>query len=178
MNQPQQYIIDDNGIFPNSMLPVLYYPSALKLPLLFSAMHVKSIFEKNDWTNNWRNGIYTYHHYHSVTHEAMAVIRGETKLQLGGDNGIELMIRKGDVLVIPAGVAHKNLGGEKDVIVVGGYPGGKDYDMNYGKPGERPGVDNNIRKLPIPSTDPVLGKAQGVPKIWKIARQRRHKKID
>jgi len=178
MNQPQQYIIDDNGIFPNSILPVLYYPSALKLPLLFSAMHVKSIFEKNDWTNNWRNGIYTYHHYHSVTHETMAVIRGETKLQLGGDNGIELMIRKGDVLVIPAGVAHKNLGGEKDVIVVGGYPGGKDYDMNYGKPGERPGVDNNIRKLPIPSTDPVLGKAQGVPKIWKIARQRRPKKID
>jgi len=82
MQQPQQYFINDNGIFPNSIFPVLYYPNGLQLPLLFSAMHVKNIFGKNDWTNNWRNGIYTYHHYHSITHEVMAVIRGKTILQL------------------------------------------------------------------------------------------------
>jgi len=78
--------------------------------------------------------------------------------------------------VIPAGVAHKNLGNEKDVIVIGGYPGGKDYDMNYGKPEERPAADNNIKKLPVPSTDPLLGKANGVPKIWKSGRQKPGKK--
>jgi uncharacterized protein YjlB len=94
MQQPQQYFINDDGIFPNSILPVLYYPNALQLPLLFSAMHVKNIFEKNDWGNTWRSGIYTYHHYHSITHEAMAIIKGKTILQLGGDNGIELTVQK------------------------------------------------------------------------------------
>ena len=173
MQQPQQYFLNDNGIFPNSILPVLYYSNALQLPPLFSCRHVKNIFEKNNWTNRWRNGIHTYHHYHSVTHEAMAIIRGKTAIQLGGDDGIELTIQKGDVLVIPAGVAHKNLGNEKDAIAIGGYPGGRDYDMNYGKPGERPGTDNKIKKLPVPSTDPLLGKTNGVPRIWKTVRQRR-----
>jgi len=171
--KPNQYFLNDNRIFPNNILPVLYYPNALQLPPLFSARHVKNIFQKNGWTNTWRNGIYTYHHYHSVTHEAMAIIRGKTRIQLGGDEGIELTIQKGDVLVIPAGVAHKNLGNEKDAIAIGGYPGGKDYDMNYGKPEERPAADSNIKKLPVPSTDPLLGKANGVPKIWKTGRQQR-----
>ena len=173
MQQPQQFFLNDNGIFPNSILPVLYYPNALQLPPLFSGRHVKNIFEKNDWTNTWRNGIHTYHHYHSVTHEVMAIIRGKTRLQLGGDDGIELTIQKGDVLVIPAGVAHKNLGNEKDAIAIGGYPGGRDYDMNYGKPGERPGTDNKIKKLPVPSTDPLLGKTDGVPRIWETVRERK-----
>ncbi len=172
MQQPQEYFISDNGIFPNSILPVLYYPRGLELPLLFSAMQVKKVFEENDWGNNWRNGIYTYHHYHSITHEAMAIIRGKTRLLLGGDSGLELTIQKGDVLVIPAGVAHKNLRNEKDVIAIGGYPGGRNYDMNYGKEGERPAADNNIKKLPIPSTDPLLGNANGLPKVWKTALQR------
>jgi uncharacterized protein YjlB len=178
MYQPRQYFIHDNGIFPNSILPVLYYPNGLQLPLLFSAMHVKKIFEKNDWGNNWRSGIYTYHHYHSITHEVMAIIKGKTILQLGGDNGIELSIQKGDVLVIPAGVAHKNLGKEKDVIAIGAYPGGGDYDMNYGNAGERPAADNKIKKIPVPSTDPLMGHTNGLPKIWKIARQRAKKKND
>jgi uncharacterized protein YjlB len=164
MQQPQQYFLNDNGIFPNNILPVLYYPNALQLPPLFSARHVKNIFEKNDWTNTWRNGIYTYHHYHSVTHEAMAIIRGKTTIQLGGDNGIELTIQKGDVLVVPAGVAHKNLGNEKDAIAIGPYPGGRDYDMNYGKPGERPGTDNNIKNCLCPP--PIrYRKANGVRRI-------------
>ena len=46
MQQPQQYFINDNGIFPNSIFPVLYYPNGLQLPLLFSAMHVKIYSEK------------------------------------------------------------------------------------------------------------------------------------
>jgi hypothetical protein len=44
--------------------------------------------------------------------------------------------------------------------------------MNYGKEGERPAADNNIKKLPIPSTDPLLGNANGLPKVWKTALQR------
>ena len=60
-----------------------------------------------------------------------------------------------------------NLGKEDDVTCVGGYPNGKDYDMNYGKKGERPVTDQNIGAVPLPETDPVFGKKGGLIKIWK-----------
>ncbi len=161
----REYVLNDNGIFPNSKLPVLHYLQVLELPFFFPAAKIKSLFQKNGWTNNWRNGIYTYNHYHSVTHEAMAVIKGSTTLLLGGDDGQKVRISKGDVIIIPAGVAHRNLGREKDVICVGGYPEGKDFDMNYGNVGERPKTDHIIAALPIPATDPFYGNG-GLTKIW------------
>jgi uncharacterized protein YjlB len=162
----EKYYLQDDGTFPNNKLPVLHYKGALKLPRFFPARMVKRLFSGHNWKNNWRAGIYTYHHYHSVTHEALAVIKGKATLLLGGENGRYVAVEKGDVLVIPAGVSHKNTGKEKDIICVGGYPGGKDYDMNYGKPGERPQADINIASLPIPSTDPIGGPQGELPKIW------------
>lgn len=161
----KKYILADDGTFPNSQLPVLHYQHVLDLSVLFPTVYAKKLFRKNGWTNNWRDGIYTVHHYHSITHEAVAVINGYTTLMLGGDNGQLVAIEKGDVLIIPAGVAHKNMGAENDVVCVGGYPGGKDFDMNYGKPGERPGTDQNIAMLSIPDTDPVFGKGV-LTEIW------------
>jgi uncharacterized protein YjlB len=163
---PEQYSVKDDGIFPNSSLPILFYANVLKLPKLFPAMSVKKLFQDNGWKNNWTQGIYTYHHYHSITHEVLGVCKGETVLMLGGENGITLFIQQGDVLVLPAGVAHMNLGQENDVTCVGGYPDGRDYDMNYGKPGERPKADNNIASLLLPETDPVFGKKGGLTEIW------------
>jgi len=167
MKQPQQYILHDDGTFPNSKLPVLHYKGILRLPVFFPAAAVRRLFRKNGWTNNWRDGVFTYHHYHSNTHEALAVCKGSTVLQLGGEKGEMVKLEKGDVIIIPAGVAHRNLGKERDIICVGGYPEGKDYDMNYGSPEERPGTDREIAALPLPATDPVLGAGKGVADIWK-----------
>jgi len=149
--------INDDGVFPGNRIPALLYKKVLDIPLLFPATHVKNIFNENGWTNSWDAGIFTYHHYHSITHEVLGIYSGKTTVQLGGDNGPKLVLEKGDVLVIPAGVAHKNLGEENDVGVVGAYPDGRDYDMNYGKPGERPGTDENIARLPLPEKDPIEG---------------------
>jgi uncharacterized protein YjlB len=165
--QPEPYFVRGNEAFPNNRLPILYYPKVLELPKLFPANTVKKLFQKNNWGNNWKQGIYTYHHYHSITHEVLGVCKGETLLLLGGEKGITLFIQKGDVLIIPAGVAHINLGEENDITCVGGYPDGRDYDMNYGKPGERPKSDHNIASVPIPETDPVFGKQGGLLKIWR-----------
>jgi uncharacterized protein YjlB len=167
MMEPVLYLLPENSIFPNSKLPVLHYRKAIDLPLLFPALTLRWIFRRHGWGNNWRSGIFTFHHYHSITHEVLGVVRGKTRLQLGGAEGIVISIEKGDVIVIPAGVAHRNLGKEKDVICVGGYPKGRDYDMNYGLPGERPAADRNIATLPIPLTDPVSGAKQGLPRIWR-----------
>lgn len=162
---PEQFFLKDSGVFPNSKFPVLLYKDAVKLPLVFPAATVKTLFSKNGWGNNWRDGIYTFNHYHSVTHEVLCILKGQTTLQLGGDEGVRLSVGPGDVIIIPAGVAHKNLGGEDDVICVGGYPGGRDFDMNYGKPEERPQADYNIAVLDIPATDPILGR-EGLTTIW------------
>jgi len=162
-----QYFLKGDERFPNNNLPVLLYKKAIHLPLLFKGRFAKMLFTKHHWTNNWRNGIYTFDHYHSNTHEVMAVIKGATTLLLGGENGIHLKIEKGDVIIIPAGVAHCNLEKEKDVICIGGYPGGKDFDMNYGKPGERPAADERIAQVKIPRFDPVTGKSDPLNMIWK-----------
>src|SRR5436190_18000277 len=165
MKTPLTYYISDNDIFPGSSLPVLHYKKAVRLPFFFAGRYVKNLFRVHNWSNTWRNGIYADHHYHSNTHEAMAVIKGRATLLLGGENGKQIVLHKGAVIVIPAGVAHKNLGRLKDVICIGGYPEGRDFDMNYGKAGERPRTDRNIASLPVPETDPVFYK-EGLSEIW------------
>jgi uncharacterized protein YjlB len=169
MIQPDQFIIKDNGIFPGSRLPVLHYKAVLIIPVFFAARQIKQRFKENDWTNTWRDGVYAYDHYHSNTHETMAVIKGQTRLLLGGENGQEIVLQKGDVIVIPAGVAHRNLGKMKDVICIGSYPGGRNFDMNYGKAGERPKADQNISKLELPDLGPLYGINDPLLKIWKKA---------
>jgi uncharacterized protein YjlB len=164
----KEFLIKGNDTFPNSHLPVLLYKRVLILPALFTATHVEKLLVSNGWANNWRNGIYTRSHYHSNTHEVMACVDGSTMLLLGGENGKHIHFEKADVIIIPAGVAHKNLGKEDNVFCVGGYPGGLSFDMNFGEPGERPAADQNISNVEIPSADPVYGTGEnGLVYSWK-----------
>jgi len=71
-------------------------------------------------------------------------------------------------VVLPAGISHKNLGSSADFKCVGAYPEGQNYDMNYGKPSERPGADLNIRKVLLPLADPLFGDSGPLMHIWKI----------
>ncbi len=160
----ESHYLTDDGVFPNNRLPVLHYRRVLSLPVLFPSAFVKKLFGKNQWTNAWKNGIYHYHHYHSLTHEVLGVYAGKATLLLGGEKGVHLTIEKGDVLLIPAGVAHKNMDPDSTVKCVGAYPDGRDYDMNYGQAGERPRTDETIRQVPLPSMDPVFGKP--IHKFW------------
>lgn len=162
----EEILIGDDGRFPGSHLPALLYKNAVDIPLLFPATHVKNIFEGNKWYNTWDAGIFTYHHYHSITHEVLGIYFGSARVQLGDDNGPILLLEKGDVLVIPAGVAHKNLDGENDVGVVGAYPDGGDYDIKRGEPGERPHADRNIAAVRLPATDPLAGSKGGLIERW------------
>lgn len=148
-------VLKDDGQFPNSTLPVLIYKGALTLPGEHAAKIIEDIFEKNNWTDSGRDGIYDYHHYHSITHEVLGVYSGNTVIQLGGPNGITQLIEKGDIIIIPAGVAHKNIGPETDFKCVGAYPCGSDYDIKKGEPPDRPGADMNIKKVSLPGNDPV-----------------------
>jgi uncharacterized protein YjlB len=163
---PITFFCKDNDLFPNSKLPALLYKEVLGLPYFFAAAYITSLFDKNNWSNAWKDGIFTYHHYHSNTHEVMGVFAGSTLLLLGGDNGHQVKISKGDVLIIPAGVAHRNLGRQNQIKCVGAYPDGRKYDMNYGRPGERPETDRNIARVPMPAKDPLWGLQDGITEIW------------
>jgi uncharacterized protein YjlB len=168
---PIQLDCPDDGIFPNSRFPALLYKGGLDLPRFFPSSHIISLFESNGWSNAWKGGIFTYHHYHSVTHEVLGIYQGNTTLLLGGERGRRVELGKGDVLIIPAGVAHKNLGKEDQVKCVGAYPDGKLYDMNYGKPGERPGTDERIAWVPMPELDPLWGPESRMVDVWSEAGQ-------
>jgi uncharacterized protein YjlB len=161
------YNVKDDGTFPNSKLPIVVYKQALHLPSLFPGNAIRKLFRENNWKNSWKHGVFEYHHYHSITHEVLGIYKGKTTLMLGGEYGVKIEVQKGDIIIIPAGVAHKNLGKENDITCIGAYPDGKDYDMNYGKEGERPVTDVNIKHVPLPANDPVYGEKGGIMLYWK-----------
>lgn len=162
-----RYLLADDGTFPNNaLLPLLVYRGVFNSPDSTNENTVKEMFESNGWVNSWKDSVYDYHHYHSTTHEVLGIIKGSARLQFGGPTGVSVFLEKGDVVIIPAGVAHKNIGNDNDFVCIGAYPDGHDFDMNYGKEGERPKADERIRELPIPETDPVYGTDGPLIKNW------------
>ncbi len=71
------------------------------------------------------------------------------------------------MVIIPAGVGHKNCGASRDFAVLGAYPAGQKWDMCYGKPGERPQTDQNIARVQLPEGDPVYGAGGPLLERWK-----------
>jgi uncharacterized protein YjlB len=167
MVQVFKYLLQDDGVFPNSKFPVIIYRNAFNIPLPQDPEKIEKIFALNDWTNSWRNGIYHFHHYHSIVHEVLGIYSGSCDLILGGEKGIQFTVNIRDVIIIPAGVAHKNAGATHDFKCVGAYPDGKSFDINYGKPGERPQTDKNIQKVPLPGAEPVFGAEGQLFQFWK-----------
>ena len=162
-------LLKDDGTFPNNgKLPLLVYQGILALPQSNPAAVVENVFESNGWNGCWRNGIFGFHHYHSTAHEVLGVYSGSAEVQLGGARGVPLTVCRGDVIIIPAGVAHKNLNAGRNFQIVGAYPLDQGPDMCYGKAGERPQADKNIAKVPLPQMDPVYGVDGPLAKHWGI----------
>ena len=158
--------IQPNGNIPNSKLPLLVYRRAVRLQSDDPASIFEALFKANDWQDSWRNGVYDYHHYHSTAHEVLGVYQGNATVNFGGEGGPITKVWAGDVVIIPAGVSHKNLGASPDFGVVGAYPAGQKVNMHHGKPEERAKADANISKLPIPDQDPVQGSSGALFHYW------------
>lgn len=79
-------------------------------------------------------------------------------------------MRAGDGVVLPAGVAHKNLGADPDFIVVGAYPAVcPDWDVKRGRPGERDDAVRAIESVPLPDRDPVYGDDGPLIEVWGLS---------
>jgi uncharacterized protein YjlB len=164
-----RHLLTDDGQFPNNALyPLLVYPKVIKLDEDDPAGKLKELFKVNDWKNSWTDSVYDFHHYHSTAHEVLGVIKGSGRVEFGGPSGITLLLEQGDLVVIPAGVAHKAIDLYDDFTVVGAYPIGQEYDMNYGKPEERDQAVENIRSVAKPLTDPIYGTEGPLLVNWEV----------
>ena len=161
-------ILLDDGIFPNNArLPLILYRGAAGLPEENPGSVFEELYAQNQWGGSWKNGVFDFHHYHSVAHECLGILLGNAEVRLGGDSGITVEIKRGDVVIIPAGVAHQSLSASPDFSVIAAYPIGQSPDMNYGKPGERPHTDQNIAEVNLPLADPIYGKKGFLMERWK-----------
>ena len=163
------FVLKRHNWFPNNDLPVLIYKKVFLLPKQKNkaADIVQRTFLSRGWGNTWKNGIYDFHHYHSITHECLGISMGSAVVILGGPGGKRLKIAQGDVLILPAGVGHKCVSASADFVCVGAYPQGKDYDTNTGTPEEYHKAIARIRKVPIPKHDPVFGTQGFLKAYWK-----------
>jgi uncharacterized protein YjlB len=148
----------------NPRLPTLIYEGAFAPdpPDLAGLMEMR--FRANGWPPQWRNGIYDFDHYHSQGHEVLGIAAGSAQLVLGGDNGREIDVRSGDVLVLPAGTGHRRIAQSDDFLVIGAYPPGQRGDIVRDKPA--PARIQRIAKWDFPPRDPVIGEQGPTLRLW------------
>jgi len=166
--EPQVLRLKSNGWVPNNeRLPVLVYRAAVVADSPDPAATHEELFAKNGWPPQWRDGVYSFHHYHSTAHEVLGFARGRARLVLGGENGHELEAAAGDVAVLPAGTGHCKLEASSDFLVVGAYPPGQNWDICRAALSSQ--ALERMLKLPIPHSDPVSGGNGPLVTLWESA---------
>jgi uncharacterized protein YjlB len=161
------FIFEDDGRVPNSRLPLIVRQGAVTPDSSDPAAAFERVFAKNGWTRSWRGGIFDYHHYHSTAHEALGVAVGSALVRFGGEGGETVPLAAGDVVVIPAGVAHARINESDDLLVVGAYADGRDWDIVRDDPGAVAAARERIAQVPLPSADPVDGETGPLTKLWR-----------
>src|SRR4051812_50191876 len=90
------------GRIPNHpRFPVLVYrgiPAALEGPDA-----AREGFAAHGWRGSWVDGVFDFHHFHSTSHEVLAVVAGAATIELGGPLGEAFEVAAGGGLVLPAG---------------------------------------------------------------------------
>lgn len=154
-----------NGWVPNNpRLPVLFYRNVLKRAPAASTARIGQLFDATGWPPQWVAGIYDFHHYHSTAHEVLGVAAGHARVMLGGPDGHIVEIRAGDVVVLPVGTGHCNLGASDDFSVVGAYPPKAHWDICRAAP-SRAALDR-MATLSYPRQDPVYGDTGPLLRHW------------
>lgn len=165
--KPLTYRFDDDGLIPNSPLPLLIYKQAIDVARGDPARAIEQLFEANGWGDRWTNGIFDYLHYHATVHEALGVARGRAMVLFGGEQGEAIELKPGDIAVLPAGTGHKRLFASHDFSVVGAYPPGPKMQVTRPTPDNYRKALNSIPQVPMPETDPVYGQHGPLMRLWR-----------
>ena len=165
----QVVTFQDDGVVPNSRLPLVVRHGAVTPDADDPPATFERVFAENGWTNSWRDGVFDYPHYHSTAHEVLGIVAGSATLRFGGERGETFGVSVGDVVVIPAGVAHACIKASDGFCCVGAYDGGRDYDILRDDPKEIAAARRRIADLPLPASDPVDGESGPLTKLWQAA---------
>jgi uncharacterized protein YjlB len=170
--KPRKFLFSDDGVIPNNpRWPLVLYGGAVTLPrFLDPAAVFEELFASNGWGDSWRDGIYDYLHYHSRIPEVLGIARGTAKVRFGGKNGRTLVVKAGDVAIIPAGTGHQCLSASKTFLVVGAYPRSGTYDECAPNAKDYERAIRSVRKVARPRKDPVFGSKGPLLEIWKTKR--------
>jgi uncharacterized protein YjlB len=158
------HLLAADGAIPNHpSWPLLIYPGAVKdiAPETFEAL-----FTRNKWPAAWRTGVFAFHHFHPNSHEALGVYEGEVTVQFGGDAGVTLTAKPGDVIVLPAGTGHKKISARGALGIVGAYPeGSRPQTVTLDRFLRKP--EATIAQVPLPACDPVHGPGGPLFTYWR-----------
>jgi len=154
----ETYVFQDDGFIPNNSLPLIVRRGAVPPSPTDPA---------KSWTNSWRNGIHDYHHYHPNAHEVLGIASGSASVRFGGEGGELVAVTTGDVIVVPAGVGHALINGSDDLLVVGAYADGRNWDTIRDDPDVIAESRRRIAEVPLPDADPVDGADGPLMKLWR-----------
>lgn len=164
---PDIFYFKDDGLTPNSHLPVLVYRGLFDSTYQDCEGWLEKKFTENGWVRTCNKPLFDYYHYHSNTHEVLGVCRGTGFIQLADKNGVKTELEKGDVVLIPAGIGHYCINCSEDFAVVAGYPDHIVPDVLKATPENREKSLENIKNVPIPRFDPILRDEEGcLQKFW------------
>ncbi|KAI1442736.1 hypothetical protein F5Y02DRAFT_395448 [Annulohypoxylon stygium] len=170
--EPETYYLEPTQFVPNSKLPVLVYRNVLPQP--YDEITTQVFLERNQWLKGGTWGAIPKHHFHPNTHECYAVFQGSSTLLLGvGPNedagkGHEVLMKAGDVIILPAGVSHCSRDFQDDYRYVGVYPkGAPKWKNEYCKDESRcRELREEAESVEMPVSDPVRGHMGPLNKLW------------
>ena len=111
------------GPIPNHpRFPVLVYRGV-------DVTDAPGLFAAHGWGGAWRDGVFSFPHFHSTSHEVLAVVAGSATLELGGPQGEAFAVVAGDVLVLPAGTGHRRREASGDFAVRPGQVGEEQLNL-------------------------------------------------
>jgi uncharacterized protein YjlB len=169
--KPHTVRFKDDGLVPNHpRWPLILYRRCVRFDERYDpAAVIEDLFERNGWSDTWRDGIYDYVHYHSRIQEVLGIARGKGRVRFGGRKGRIFTLKAGDIAVLPAGTGHQCLSADDDFLVVGAYPPSGTYD-ECTTVEDRPRALKTIPKVPVPRKDPVYGARGSLSELWKKAK--------
>lgn len=146
--------------FPSNEIVLRLYRAVFNKAQTGLSSKFSKLFSDNGWSVPWVNGVFAFHHFHAEAHEVLGCAAGWVVVQMGGPNGPEVRLEAGDAVLIPAGVAHKNIDSSADYRILGSYPHGQEPDLRRGNLNEWNEVLDKIAYVKLWEKDPVTGEVE------------------